>query len=77
MCGSLLSFPHLPCWSQRPGQGRKSVPIYCGLARLEAEEEAGKLLHPWLEIHPLLFRVSFLAFVFSKLKRFDKNLSLL
>lgn len=44
----------LPCWSQRPGQGRRAAPAWCGLARPAAEEEAGKRLHPWLKIHPLL-----------------------
>lgn len=50
-------FPGLPCCCQRPGQSRRSAPAWCGLTRPEAAEEAGKLSHPWLKIHPLL-RVS-------------------
>lgn len=33
--------------------------------RPETEEEAGKLLHPWLEIHPLLPAVLLLGFLFG------------
>lgn len=37
---------HRPYWSQKPGQGRRAAPAWCGLRRTEAEEEVGKLLHP-------------------------------
>lgn len=55
-------FPCLPCWSQRPGQGRRAAPAWCGLTGPEVEEEAGKLLHPWLRVHPLL-TLSFFSFL--------------